>query len=208
MMLSCRDLNEHESERSKNHRLDEPDEHFEEHERERRAVRQQVRDNNEQHFAGKDVTEKTERERDHLGDFGNDLKNADERTNGVSQRVNEEFPGIFEKTQSGNAEKLDHDDGHDCQRERIAQIRVRGTKYVMTMILNRPDGQKGQPVVHQYEEKERSDESKEYLSFLVVTQSIGYKVVSTANNAFHRALEPTGNKRRLGSDDQTAGHHD
>lgn len=60
MMLSRRDLNEHEGERSKDHRLNQSNEHLQEHKRQWRPEWQQVGNNHKQDFTGKDITEQTE----------------------------------------------------------------------------------------------------------------------------------------------------
>ena len=57
MMFDRCDFNEHESERSKNHRLNQTNEHFQEHKWQWRAIGHEVRNDDKQHLAGKNIAE-------------------------------------------------------------------------------------------------------------------------------------------------------
>ena len=75
------ELNKEEREEGENGGLEKADEEFEEHKWNRREVGCKMRNDEEDDFAGENVAEKSERERDHTDKLADEFDDADHRVN-------------------------------------------------------------------------------------------------------------------------------
>lgn len=121
--LGDREFDEEKREKCEDRGLEESDEKLEHHERHRSEVwRKECSDNNK-HFSGQDVAEKTERERDEAGKLSDELDDADGKTDRAVLYVNE-LTQIFECAKRREADHLNRDERDGCERERDIEVRI------------------------------------------------------------------------------------
>ncbi len=168
---------EDDREESEDEALDEADEEFEAKEGEGGDVREEERNDDQEHFPCEDVPEEPEGEGDDFRALRNKFQNADEAHDGIPPGGDEVFAGVGEDAESGNPENLGHRDGNESDRERHIHVGVHraeegeGDEMSFMHSLDGDDADSRQyphPVCDDKEEEDRRDEGEKFSGFFAV----------------------------------------
>src|SRR3989344_8604606 len=196
-------LDEEEREHGEDHCLDEADEHLESHERRRHKIRREESDYGEQDFAREDVAEETERERYETRRLAHELDKSNNEieeafTYAMSAEI-DEFPRVFEKSESHNPGDLDDNDSDDRERERHVEIGVDAPQERREFLS--PKESDGADAGREFEdvggedEKEDREQKREIAARkIAIAESLGDEIVHIFKKPLEEQLESAGNE--------------
>src|SRR3989344_3324406 len=123
MRLGNCQFDEEKREKCEDGGLDEADEHFEHHDRHGRDVGQEEGNDEDEHFAGKDIAKKTEGEGDDARNFRKKFHNADKKSDDPVPEV-DELASVFNDTDGNGTGNLDNEERHNGEHERHVEVGV------------------------------------------------------------------------------------
>lgn len=197
------DLQEHEGQEGEDERLDEANEDFEHEEWDRRHQRHQGRDDEQQDFTGKHISEQPEGERDDLREFGNEFDQSDEGHGRVRIEI---FPQVLFYTDIQDAHDLCQYHGDHRDRDGHIQVSRAGAKewhqdFVALMFFvktDAPEARKQPHPVHGQDEKEdRPDEWEEAFRLFTIMSDRINEVREIFDDCFNGGLESAGHDRKF-----------
>lgn len=215
MRIHDSEFDEKEGEHRKDDALHDTDEHFERHQRYREEVWYEEGNDADEDLPGKDVTEKTERERHEARDLAHELDEADGEIEGRGEI--DEFPRVAEKSERRDAGDFDDDHDNNRKRERHVEIGIDGAQerceFAAVRKSDRADaGRKFKHVGKRDEKKDCHEEREDSARNDTVPQRLRDVIVCRLEQRLKKDLRPRRDDTRSRAD-QNANeyqepHHD
>lgn len=207
--LQCRHLEKHQGQHGKHHRLDEPDEHLEEHKRQWQEIGYQVEHDGEEHFPCKNIPEQTEGERNNLAQFRHQFEKTDDRTDtiGLVKRADQELLTILHDAHSRDTGKLHGDNGDkgECEGEievsgSTAEERDDGSMpgFIGMGESDRTESrQQPGPVGDQDEQEDGGNEWEKLACLLLILRDTFHELQERFENDLEHVLQATWHQGRI-----------
>src|SRR3989344_4703095 len=193
-------LDEEEREEGKYRRLQETDEYLEEHQGYWQKVGCEKDRDRDDHLAGENVAEESERERDDSYELSDKFDQTDGKSHRVADRILEELAAIFPKTDGGNACYLDNEERNDGKDERRGEIGVRRAQERLVHVFEGANaGNEVEHVADEDEEKNGHEKREKAARHFSAFEGLRHVVVHKPKCFLSESLEAAGDHREPAS---------
>src|SRR3989344_902093 len=177
-----RDLGEKQGQEGKDSRLDEPDKDLESEKGHGENERHKKHGNKDQHLARENIPEETEGEGDDPRELRDKLHHTDKKRHRC--RSSDELRAILHNAYCCNAKKLNREKGNECEGECKVKIGRRGVKEWDAFSKR----QEAEPVLKEYEEKDRHHDRIDALRDSVILQGLAHKAIRVGDHGLNDRL--------------------